>query len=213
MAEDLLYRMPRGLDREQLSRMQYSRRLRELLAAYGRRLAKLSRTYDLLLVVGGNHAAALPLYAVPGRVARFDAHTDADENPLLRNTSYVYHAVKEGGLKKPGLVTHYSAEHYSVKRPQEPRINLGSPEQALSAEAHVVDIDVDALHRKYETATYETDAMLVSQFGPVVMRSAPKIVGVFEYYPHADKHGVGMRFIKAIALQALKVRARKLAGK
>jgi len=77
------------------------------LARVGTALKKIASQHDLVVVLGGSHSIAYPVYHVPGKVLRMDLHADEGTSSQwgqILHYGALGHAVKDG-LKKPGQIT------------------------------------------------------------------------------------------------------------
>ena len=187
----------------------------------GKTLLQIKQKHDLLIVLGLGHTGlkihsyalghqtAIPIYHLPGQVARLDKHQDeGTTNETVNNVNYVTHVVKEG-LKQPEEITNYGTTEYSFDK-----VRTKNPSELPHTNAKIFDVDIDAFHRKYKMKKGYwpgVSDVLISQFGKAVINAKPHTIGFFEYGPHRDYHGLGLRTIKSLSLlaaQALKNKER-----
>ena len=173
-------------------------------------LRRILEEHDLLLVFAQGHepghSLAYPLYHLPGSVARFDNHTDAQQTDYrfpVRN-SYVFHAVANG-LKKPEEI-----EHYGVKS-KTPVVGIlkGMREPTR---ARIFDIDADFFHESY--GILHPDAKSDGHPEDIIEKlhsAVPQVVGFFELNPHNQFEPGAVDVLKRIffeAVEAVKKRRR-----
>ncbi len=155
---------------------------------------------DVVLVMGGDHSGALPLYTLPGHVVRLDAHGDAygswvDGNlysPLLGGATYM-NFVQDMGLKEDGevwnagIVDIFERAGRSVNVPREDY--LGCFGRVLStgeiigrtSETGLLDVDVDVLSEVYGLPhPFNRSNLTVEELTGVITRLNPRVIGLFE---------------------------------
>lgn len=187
-----------------------SRKAEEVLNALGARLRQQAEKYDLLLLVGGSHVGAYPLYHLPGRVLRLDQHHDRDhfgneDAPHFGNyVDFVNWNELKGGK-----------DVESFGGPGMPGLNA---KKAAAFKGGLLDLDLDAFKADYgllnpSVAGHYGEGKLSFKDATLAVRAAaPKAVGFFEYDYNSDlrkrgaSRGRGMRFMRMLALEAVKAR-------
>ncbi|MFA6049170.1 MAG: hypothetical protein WC792_04495 [Candidatus Micrarchaeia archaeon] len=146
--------------------------------------AALCEGKDLVVLLGGDHAGGLLLYALEGNVARFDEHSDSCATPLtcspgvLRN-NYVCTAIRLG------LKTEKEIQGVGV-REGEQTYELASH----ATNADIFDIDLDVIAPKYGIATRHSKGNLSPDaLVGAIRANCPRVVGFFEAVPEHDASG------------------------
>lgn len=161
-----------------------SSQVKELLA---------SKRTDLVLAIGGSHVAALPLYHLPGRVVRADAHGDAYvlKGPFSRReiTGATYMAfVKEWDLKKQCEVWNVGVRMRELRGEYVAKdgifgmpTNMPQMLRQSIPDVALIDIDVDVLSPSYGLPHgYTTSDLRAEDLAALVAKLQPKVVGLFE---------------------------------
>ena len=147
----------------------------ESMVALSKEFARVCKDYDVVILLGGDHAGGMLLYALEGKVARFDQHSDACETPqtcsneeVARNT-YVCAAIR--ALKK-------EEDIYGIG------IREGkTPYQRVEGvvDVPIFDIDLDVLAEKYAIKTaYNKGKLSPDDLVAAVRKNKPRAIGIFE---------------------------------
>ncbi len=150
---------------------------------------------DITLVVGGNHAGALPLYFLDGNVIRADAHGDAFAGKIAsdkRSNDFVYGGnymffVDIKGLKNENEITNvgisvgpsrvtYKGGIIGARLSVDDLLDHKAPKNV-----GLVDIDMDVFDPSYTLPyTFERSNLRAEDLARVIGKSKPRIVGMFE---------------------------------
>lgn len=156
---------------------------------------------DVTLVIGGDHAAAFPLYNFDGKVVRVDAHGDAyvpqgeDVDRFILNGATYAFFVKKTGLKNAEDV-----------------LNVGLNVEALRTDCHnggvfgetvtleqvmqlgndlrkgVLDIDLDVLPKAYDLPHRHTTSNLSPKdLAGLIVALKPTVIGIFNCVDRSGK--------------------------
>lgn len=154
---------------------------------------------DVILVLGGDHSAALPFYNLPGLVVRADVHGDAY---LPRASSYwevtggnYISYVQEKGLKSADEVWNVGVQVFDTRRHDKGIFgqNLTMKEILESKSMPYVgflDIDLDVLSIKYGLPFlyHSISDLKVEDLVQLATKLNPKIIGFFGCVD-TDKNG------------------------
>jgi hypothetical protein len=144
----------------------------ELKAAFS------SKKLDLLFVLGEGHYHAFPMYFLPGDVARYDFHFDAEPHWAPGGSGTYMADVKT--LPRVGRIYDYGSKGVDEQRyRQSPR--AGSD---FSRRHEIIDLDLDAFLDRYRLRPFYrcgTGNISLDRFGRQIVHSAPSVVGVFEF--------------------------------
>ncbi len=132
--------------------------------------------YDAVMIIGGDHAGGMILYALDGKVCRFDQHSDSCAKPLecpagevSRNT-YVCAAIRRRLKKAADIVGVGVREGESAY-----------PIEAVCSDAKIIDIDLDVIAPKYGIKTdYNKGVLSPDILVGAVRKCSPFGLGVFE---------------------------------
>ncbi|MCD6522549.1 MAG: hypothetical protein J7K68_02275 [Candidatus Diapherotrites archaeon] len=158
----------------------------------GKRIEKLRKKHDLVVIIGSTHTGASFMYTGPWEVARFDAHPDRGkvktDEFYLKN--YVSRIIQEG-IKSSDKIHDYGIGGKRI------------PDSI--ADAHVFDIDLDVFDPwKYRIQSKWWAGRADPEDVIKHIRSSEKIhtIGFFEYYPRDDQ-GKGIEAIKSMTMEAI----------
>ncbi len=167
----------------------------------GAKIEKLKKEHDLVITLGHSHTGAVFMYTGKGNIARFDAHTDMYgdyHSKAFTFANYALQAISHGFKQKNSI------RNYGYSSPNKKDWH-SIPNRPIDAETF--DIDLDVFERdKYEMQNeFDTGIADIPDVGKHVLNSKKiKALGFFEYRPHQDKKGIGLRTIKALSLAAIK---------
>jgi len=187
------------------------------------------KKYDEILVLGGGHHAAWPLYHLPGKVAYVDQHLDTYLSSKIGGGSYLRNIV-EKGIKK-GKDIYITGQKGDVKKARK-RYNFKSvtPSQLKRRKFEILDIDVDAFPASsrgepiYSALSdyYSTDYLKktelrtgriprISDIGQAIMHARPRVVSLSEICPRGKRaESVTKALVRGIArLSAVAAAERK----
>jgi len=136
------------------------------LNGMARKLKQKIEDIDLLIVYGGVHTAAYPLYHLSGRVERYDIHADNSDLDIPFHTSYFKHAAK---LKPSSQISNHDLMD---------RILVNETD----ASGSIFDIDIDYLSPSVYCQLREEDVK--NNFQKIkedIRRAKPKVIGFFEF--------------------------------
>ncbi len=156
---------------------------------------------DLVILLGGDHTGGLLLYALDGKVARFDEHSDSCDTPLtcppgvLRN-NYVCTAIRLG-LKTAGEI-------------QGVGVREGTQTYELvshASNADIFDIDLDVIAPKYGITTRHSKGNLSPDtLVGAIRANHPKAIGFFEACLDDEASGKSdekaIQLIETLAIEA-----------
>ena len=121
---------------------------------------------DIVIIYGGVHTAAYPLYHLPGRVERYDIHDDDHEIGFPFHTSYFRHASE---LKKSSQISNHSLMD---------KILVDETE----ASGNIFDIDTDYLSPSVYCQLREEDVKNnLQKIKEDIRKAKPSIIGFFEF--------------------------------
>ncbi len=152
------------------------------MAGLAQGFAEACEGFDLAIILGGNHAGGFLLYALPGKVARFDEHSDSCEtpdtcNPGVARNSYVCAAIRNG-LKSADEIVGVGVRQ--GKSPYE----IASRAEGCS----VFDVDVDVFAQKYGIkSAYGKGALSPDALVGAIRANKPKAMGFFEMVEGDEK--------------------------
>ncbi|MBI5176603.1 hypothetical protein HY995_00785 [Candidatus Micrarchaeota archaeon] len=146
------------------------------MAALAREFSQAASASDLAILLGGDHAGGILLYALPGKVARFDEHSDCCANPLacprgeIARNNYVCAAVRNG-FKKPEEIEGVGIREGAAFHPFVQR----------ASGARVLDIDLDVLAEKFGIETeYGKGKLSPDDLVSAIRTNSPAAIGIFE---------------------------------
>jgi hypothetical protein len=145
--------------------------------------------YDSALIIGGSHCGALPLYSLEGNVARIDAHRDSygrrQSGPAHLNCGTYMWFVPQ--LKDESQILNIGFSSTLLEDPGYVNGMVGrgiTLEDALRSprKASIIDIDVDALHKRYNLPHnwYASLGMSSKDLARVIKSAEPHVIGLFE---------------------------------
>ena len=147
----------------------------EEMLSLAREFAEKAKGFDLVLLLGGDHAGGLLLYSLPGAVARFDQHSDACATPQkcgneVSRNNYVCAAVRSG-LKREGEIIGVGVREGQACYPL----------AAHAKNCSVFDIDLDVLSPQYGVQTeYNKGKLSPQDIVGAIRSNRPKAIGIFE---------------------------------
>ncbi|OIO25740.1 hypothetical protein AUJ14_03405 [Candidatus Micrarchaeota archaeon CG1_02_55_22] len=132
--------------------------------------------FDAVFAVGGDHAGGLVFYGLPGRVARFDQHSDACSTPdtcgddeVTRN-NYVCASIRNG-IKAADEIVGLGVREGEAPYKIEPSTN----------NADLIDVDIDVFDEKHGfTAEYNKGRLSPDDVIGAIRKCKPRAVGFFE---------------------------------
>ena len=126
------------------------------------------KEFDLVIVYGGVHTAAYLLYSLPGKVERFDLHSDNQELEIPFHTSYMNFVKKD----KSQITKHEWTDLFDGIFDEKPE---------KKSRAEIFDIDVDYFSpTRYCKLTQESIEKQVERIKSKIRESRPKVIGIFE---------------------------------
>ena len=149
---------------------------------------------DVVLAIGGDHAAAFPFYSMQGQVVRADAHGDAYVQKNLPLSSYMitgatYMAFVDSlGLKKPHQVWNVGVEMLHLRQEYRTKdgvfgalVDVSQMLRHPLSNTGFFDIDVDVLASAYRLPHWHSTSNLRAEdLADLVIKLQPKVVGLFE---------------------------------
>jgi len=148
----------------------------EELVGLAHEFATACKGFDAVFAAGGDHAGGLVFYGLPGRVARFDQHSDACGEPLSCGTgevsrnNYVCAAIRNG-LKAAEEITGLGVREGEAPYALEQSVNS----------ADLIDVDIDVFDEKHGfTAEYNKGRLSPDDVVGTIRKCRPRAVGFFE---------------------------------
>ncbi len=148
---------------------------------------------DIVLAIGGDHAAAFPFYSLPGQVVRADAHGDAyvQGSPLSswQITGATYMAFVDSlRLKKPHQIWNVGVntlmlqqEYYAKDGVIGALVDVPQMLRRPPLRVSLLDVDLDVLSQDYRLPHgHSTSNLKAEDLASLVTKLQPKVVGLFE---------------------------------
>ncbi len=144
---------------------------------FGQKIQRLGDGVDVLLVIGGDHTSAYPIYYFSGNVIRADHHGDAFMNYWegFNCATYSYYVVNDK-LKENGQI-------WNVGLPPNPHFFVGFDARnvKLPKKAGIIDIDLDVLSEEYELPhPYSCSDLKIDELSAIIARYNSKVIGIFD---------------------------------
>lgn len=213
--------------KEHISRVIY----RKQLDAIKRKLQKIGKEYDEIIIIGGSHEAAYPMYSQPGKVAYIDQHFDAYSKNKAACSGYLGYILKRK-IKTPGQIVASGQGISAREKAEENQIEVVKPWDLKNKKADILDIDVDAFPAyKYdindkkiygklslsysegvESGPMGYNKMQVADVGKFIINQKPKIIGVFEINPEKESEIRLKQMLKGYANLAVLAAAERKFG-
>jgi len=175
------------------------------LKRLAKKLKKEYKKYDQILVLGGGHHAAWPLYHLPGKVAYVDKHLDAYFSSKIGGGSYLDNVVKKGIKKGSDIYVTGQSSADIKKESRKYGFKLITPAQLKKRKYNILDIDVDAfpysiaeesklkimyskLSKTYSRGYSRKELQKgkfprISDIGQAIMHVQPRVVALSEINP------------------------------
>ncbi len=166
----------------------------EDLVALAKQFAEQCKDYDLAVLLGGDHAGGLLLYAIEGKLARFDEHSDSCATPL---------ACPSGVMRNNYVCTAIRAELKKAEEIKGVGVRQGEApyEVALFAkDCSILDFDLDVLAQKYGVKSrYSKGNLSPDALVGAIRMNSPKAIGIFEF---VDGDEVARELVEKLAIEA-----------
>lgn len=170
----------------------------EEMLELSKEFSQAARDFDLVLLVGGDHAGGVLLYALEGSVARFDQHSDACATPAacgseVSRNNYVCAAVRS--LKKENEIVGVGVREGEACYPL----------AAHAKNCSIFDIDLDVLAPQHGVETeYNKGKLSTQDLVGAIRSNRPSAIGIFEVVKGDRKAAeiIGMLAVEAIIAAA-----------
>lgn len=148
------------------------------MAGLAREFAESAKGFDCVMLVGGDHTAGLVLYGLPGRVARFDEHSDACAVPLkcgndeVTRNNFVCCAIRNR-LKAEGDIVGIGV--------REGEASYQIVENVGPQGCDVLDVDIDVFAEKHGfVSDYGKGRLSPDDVVGAIRKARPAALGLFE---------------------------------
>jgi len=184
------------------------------LESIAKKLKRERRKYDQILVLGGGHHAAWPLYHLPGKVAYVDRHADVHVTNLNEYSYLQYIICNNSPIKKASkIVATGQTDINTLSLLEKEKIRYIKPIDLRKEKFDILDTDVDvfpsdvysSLSAGYSTSSLDdfrsvkskeehmSKTMRLSDLGEAIRNAKPKVVGLFEINPKDKKAEKAMK--------------------